>query len=145
MSAVPLAGAVPKRLFTPAEANSALDEVRPAAERIVALRARMTAHVSDQSRHITSIGSNGSGHAASDLRDAQAELEQLAAAVGDCLVELDAIGVSVKDLDTGLLDFPALRAGEEVELCWRVGEPEVAHWHRAGEGFPGRKPIDWGE
>jgi len=119
--------------------------VRPAAERIVALRARMTARVSDQSRLITSIGGNGSGHAASDLRDTQTELEQLAAAVGHCLAELDAIGVSVKDLDSGLLDFPGLRDGEEVELCWRVGEPRVAHWHRIGEGFPGRKPIDWGE
>jgi hypothetical protein len=136
---------VPKRVFTPAEANSALAEVRPVAERIVALRARMTARVSDQSRLITSIGGNGSGHAASDLRDAQAELEQLAASVGDCLAELDAIGVAVKDLDTGLLDFPALRDGEEIELCWRVGEADVAHWHRVGEGFPGRKPIDWGE
>jgi hypothetical protein len=140
-----LAGAVPKRLFTPAEANSALDEVRPVAERIVALRARMNARVSDQSHLITSIGGNGSGHAASDLRDARAELEQLAASVGTCLSELDALGVSVKDLDTGLLDFPALRDGEEVELCWRVGEPAVEHWHRVGEGFPGRKPIDWGE
>jgi hypothetical protein len=136
---------VPKRLFTPAEANSALSEVRPVAERIVALRARMTARVSDQSRLITSIGGNGSGHAASDLRDAQAELEQLAASVGACLAELDAIGVAVKDLDTELLDFPALRDGEEIELCWRVGEDDVAHWHRVGEGFPGRKPIDWGE
>ncbi len=136
---------MPKRLFTPAEANSALAEVRPVAERIVALRARMTALVSDQSRHVTAIGGNGSGHAASDLRDTQAELEQLAAEVGTCLTELDAIGVAVKDLDTGLLDFPALRAGEEVELCWRVGEPEVEHWHRVGEGFPGRKAIDWVE
>ena len=119
--------------------------MRPVAERIVALRARMTELVSAQSRLVTSIGGNGSGYAAGDLRDAQAELEQLATAVGDCLIELDAIGVSVKDLDSGLLDFPALREGEEVELCWRVGEAEVGHWHRVGEGFPGRKPIDWVE
>lgn len=136
---------MPKRLFTPAEANSALAQVRPVAERIVALRARMTALVSDQSRHVTAIGGNGSGHAASDLRDAQGELGRLATEVGNCLSELDGIGVAVKDLDSGLLDFPALRDGEEVELCWRVGEPAVAHWHRVGEGFPGRKPIDWVE
>ena len=119
--------------------------MRPVAERIVALRARMTELVSEQSHSITSIGGNGSGHAASDLRDVQTELAQLAAAVGNALNELDALGVSVKDLDTGLLDFPALRADEEVELCWRVGEPEVAHWHGNGEGFAGRKAIDWVE
>ena len=51
----------------------------------------------------------------------------------------------MKDLDVGLLDFPALRGDEEVELCWRVGEDAVENWHRIGEGFAGRKPIDWDE
>jgi hypothetical protein len=53
--------------------------------------------------------------------------------------------VVVKDLDLGLLDFPARREGEEVELCWHVGEEGVEYWHRVGEGYAGRKPIDWVE
>ena len=47
----------------------------------------------------------------------------------------------VKDLDTGLVDFPALHEGEEVLLCWQLGEDEVAHWHGVDEGFAGRKPL----
>ena len=50
----------------------------------------------------------------------------------------------VKDLDRGLVDFPALRDGEEVLLCWQVGEGEVAYWHGLEEGFAGRKPLDPG-
>ena len=57
--------------------------------------------------------------------------------------ELEELGVVVKDLDLGLLDFPALREGDEVELCWHVGEDSVEYWHRIGEGYAGRKPIDW--
>jgi hypothetical protein len=52
---------------------------------------------------------------------------------------------TVKDLDLGLLDFPAHHDGREVELCWHVGEESVGFWHEIGEGYAGRKPIDWGE
>ena len=145
MSSLPLDGAVPKRLFTPAEANSALVEVRPVAERLAGLRARMRELIDEQSRHVTAIGGNGGGYAASDLNTAQAELERLAGETGAAVAELESLGVVVKDLDSALLDFPALRHGEEVELCWRLGEPSVEHWHELGAGFAGRKPIDWVE
>jgi hypothetical protein len=140
-----LDGDVPKRLFTPAEANSALDQVRPAAERLVALRSRMRALVETQSKLVTAIGGNGGGYAATDLNEAQAELEQLAAAADACVAELEGVGVVVKDVDLGLLDFPAIRGGEEVELCWRAGEEAVEHWHEIDAGYRGRKPIDWDE
>jgi hypothetical protein len=60
----------------------------------------------------------------------------------DAMQELDAIGVQVKDIDKGLLDFPCLLDGEIVLLCWKLGEPEIAHWHTVESGFQGRKPID---
>jgi len=145
VSAVPLAGAVPKRLFTPREANSALDEVRPVAERLVALRARMRELSETQGENILAIGGNGVGYAASDLNVARAELEELAEQVANAVRELGALGVVVKDLDLGLLDFPGLRAGEEVELCWQVGEEAVEYWHPLEAGYRGRKPIDWDE
>ena len=78
MSAVPWAGAVPKRLFTPREANSALDEVRPVAERLVAVRARMRELAETQGESILAIGGNGVGYAATDLNSARTELEELA-------------------------------------------------------------------
>ena len=60
----------------------------------------------------------------------------------DSLSEINAIGVQVKDLDIGLLDFPCLVDGEIVLLCWKLGEPTITHWHGTEEGFAGRKPID---
>lgn len=51
-------------------------------------------------------------------------------------------GCLIKDLDIGLLDFPTLLRGEEVYLCWKVGEPEIGFWHRIDDGYRGRRPID---
>ena len=50
-------------------------------------------------------------------------------------------GALVKDLDEGLVDFPAQREGEEVLLCWRLGEDEISFWHGLEEGFSGRRPL----
>ena len=47
----------------------------------------------------------------------------------------------LKDPQMGLIDFPTLRDGELVELCWKLGEEKIGHWHRIGEGFAGRKPL----
>jgi hypothetical protein len=60
----------------------------------------------------------------------------------DSLQEIDAIGVQIKDLATGLLDFPCILEGETVLLCWKRGEPRIAFWHRMEDGFRGRQPID---
>lgn len=51
-------------------------------------------------------------------------------------------GVLVKDLDIGLVDFPCLMEGEEIYLCWKLGEDRIAFWHGTDEGFTGRKPLD---
>jgi hypothetical protein len=60
----------------------------------------------------------------------------------DALAEIDSIGVQVKDLDIGLLDFPCEVEGEIILLCWKLGETSITHWHGTQEGFAGRKPID---
>jgi hypothetical protein len=57
------------------------------------------------------------------------------------LEELGRLDIVVRDLDSGLIDFPALRDGEEVYLCWLVDEPAVAHWHAVEAGFMGRQPL----
>jgi len=72
----------------------------------------------------------------------RAEREKSIRRVKDALAEIDATGVQVKDLDIGLLDFPCKVDGEILLLCWKLGEPAIAHWHGASEGFAGRKPID---
>ncbi len=60
----------------------------------------------------------------------------------DAIAEIDSIGVQVKDLDIGLLDFPCAVEGRVVLLCWKMGETSITHWHGTDEGFAGRKPID---
>ncbi|MGA9712181.1 MAG: DUF2203 domain-containing protein [Candidatus Sulfotelmatobacter sp.] len=60
----------------------------------------------------------------------------------DALAEIDSIGVQVKDLDIGLLDFPCDVEGRILLLCWKMGEPSITHWHGTEDGFAGRKPID---
>lgn len=72
----------------------------------------------------------------------KAERERTIQRTKDALAEIDATGVQVKDLDIGLLDFPCNVDGEILLLCWKLGEPKIAHWHSTTEGFAGRKPID---
>jgi len=60
----------------------------------------------------------------------------------DAVEEIDAIGVQVKDLDVGLLDFPCQVDGEVVLLCWKMGENKITHWHTVESGFSGRQPLD---
>ncbi|HET9408537.1 MAG TPA: DUF2203 domain-containing protein [Candidatus Sulfotelmatobacter sp.] len=62
--------------------------------------------------------------------------------VRDAIAEIDAIGVQVKDLNIGLLDFPCEVDGQTILLCWKLGEAAITHWHGTDEGFAGRKPID---
>lgn len=98
-----------------------------------------------QGELVTAIGGNGGGYAATDLNAAQTELGSLADVALACVDKLEELGVVLKDLDLGLLDFPSEREGEEVLLCWHVGEDAVTSWHGLEEGYAGRKPIDWSE
>jgi hypothetical protein len=72
----------------------------------------------------------------------RAEMEQHLKQVRETIAEIDAIGVQVKDLDTGLLDFPFRLDDEVVLLCWRMGETAIEHWHTVESGFQGRQPVD---
>ncbi len=72
----------------------------------------------------------------------KAEREKALQNAKDALDEIAAIGVQVKDLDSGLLDFPCRVDDEIVLLCWKLGEPCIAYWHGMHEGFAGRKPVD---
>lgn len=73
------------------------------------------------------------------------EREQIAHQVQEALDRIQQTGCVVKDLDEGLVDFPTLRDGQEVYLCWKLGEERIAFWHGMEEGFAGRKPLDEAE
>ena len=72
----------------------------------------------------------------------RAEVEENLKQVQESIAEIDAIGVQVKDLDSGLLDFPCRIDGQVVLLCWRMGERTIEHWHTIEAGFQGRQPVD---
>jgi len=76
------------------------------------------------------------------VRRQRAALESHVQAAKDSVAEIDAIGVQVKDLDTGLLDFPCQIEGDIVLLCWKLGEGRIDYWHTVEAGFRGRQPID---
>ncbi len=70
------------------------------------------------------------------------EHDRLESQVKDAIEKIQNTGCVVKDLDSGLVDFPSIINNEEVYLCWRLGEDRIRFWHRQDEGFAGRKPID---
>jgi hypothetical protein len=129
------------RYFTPSEANELLAEVRPLAESLVEHRRRMRAAAERRARLTARIAGNGGDLDPQEPAELDEQFERESQAVARAADGLQRLGVLVKDLDRGLVDFPALHAGEEVLLCWQVGEDEVAHWHGVDEGFAGRKPL----
>ncbi len=71
----------------------------------------------------------------------KAERDKSVQHLKDTVEEITAMGVQVKDLDMGLLDFPCVVEGEVILLCWKLGEERIAHWHGLEEGYKGRKPV----
>jgi hypothetical protein len=136
---------VADRYFTPQEANEALAEVRPLAERVVEHRRRLLAANAKRAGLVAQIQGNGGGITPSDLSELEVEIDRHSGGLQRSVDRLHTLGVLVKDLDAGLVDFPSLRDGEEVLLCWRLGEDAVEHWHGVDEGFAGRKPLEPGE
>jgi hypothetical protein len=131
------------RFFTLSEAQSLLPEVEKQVRRAVSLKAVLQEAqgeiegVSDKVR--------ATGGALVDrrkLRDTIARRDAAALQLRDTLTALQERGCLVKDLDAGLLDFPTQLRGEEVYLCWKLGEATIAFWHGLNDGFGGRKPID---
>ena len=131
------------QFFTPDEANGALPVVRPLVERLVEER-RSYVELGAELEEVQSLVAGNGGSLdpgrVGELQEAVARAAaQLAAIVG----EINELGVQVKDLDRGLVDFPARHPedGATVLLCWELGEPDVAFWHGLEDGFAGRKPL----
>ena len=129
------------RHFTPEEANAELEQVRPLVEQLVAIRQEHTHALERQEELEGKIRGNGGGIPPAELASATAEVDGLARRLARVVDEVTSHGAQVKDLDTGLIDFPALHHGETVLLCWQLGEDEIAFWHRMDDGFEGRRPL----
>ena len=131
---------MPVRYFTPEEANELLHAVRPFAERMVAHRQALVVAQTKHAALVRAVSGNG-GLRPGELAGAESRVEREAAGLTRCAEAIQELGAVVKDLEDGLVDFPARRGEEEVYLCWRVGEGEVGFWHRVDEGFAGRRPL----
>jgi len=129
------------RHFTPEEANAALEQVRPLVEQMVARRRAHVEALERQEELEGRIRGNGGGIPPAELAEAAAEVDRQARLLTRAVDDIVELGVEVKDLDEGLVDFPALRGGETVLLCWQLGEDEIGYWHSPEDGFAGRRPL----
>ena len=130
-----------QRYFTADEANEALQDVRPLTEELVGHRRALVELQELQSSMTERIAGNGGNVDPRALQDLQERFEEEVAGIARCVARIHESGALVKDLDQGLVDFPARREGVDVLLCWRLGEDEISYWHGLDEGFSGRKPL----
>jgi hypothetical protein len=119
------------RRYTVEEANALLPELR---ERLALVRESRQALLRASTRISSAVATDGGGVEGRDWFEAQRTLRGEV----EWLAERD---VLLRDPETGLIDFPAERDGDEVFLCWRLGEDAVAWWHDVTTGFVGRKPL----
>ena len=130
-----------KKYFTVAEANAALPLTRAIVKDITELARDLRDRHERLSRlRPASKDSIGPDHQ-EELQQVMAEFERDTQRMRDYEKELKELGVELKDYYTGLLDFPCWMGDREVYLCWRLGEPDVSHWHELDAGFAGRQKI----
>jgi hypothetical protein len=120
------------------DANERLVALRPLLEQLRADRDRVAeVHRELQRGRET----NGSAEHAEQLADLEDEIRQIVRRMQTGVAQIDAWGVTLRDISTGLIDFPALVTGRPVWLCWRLGEDDIAWWHESNAGFDSRKPL----
>ncbi len=128
------------RLFTLAEANALLPQVRPLVEKVVECKKEVD-KLRKEFEALDASKAHGNGY---DMRREQItrRITDLMRQTREALEELYRTGCNLKDLDVGLLDFPAMRDGVVVNLCWKLGEEAIGFWHPLDSNFNGRRPIE---
>jgi hypothetical protein len=131
------------KLFSIEEANHLL----PRLEQALGALAEMSREVAALHREIEVLGAIAASGASTEnadlreLREKAARTEDLLGRLRDGLRGITAHGCILRDLEIGLVDFYTMAGGRVVCLCWRRGEPEIAHWHPVDQGFAGRRPL----
>lgn len=124
------------KYYTPQEANNLLEIVRPMVGELMGIGERIRARQPEIWAVVEKSAGNGGNPELSRLLPDFDRLDAL-------LHRLQDMGIEVKDLTTGLIDFPALKDGREIYLCWKYNEGLIQFWHEVEAGFAGRQPIDW--
>jgi hypothetical protein len=127
------------RRFTPEQATQMLPLVRRIVEDIVVAVGRWRQRVGEFELLTAAVTTAKPDPRALEL---EREASAIAAEIDRFVRELTALGIELKDYETGLIDFPAERDGRPVYLCWRLGEPSVQFWHEIDAGFAGRRPLE---
>jgi hypothetical protein len=131
-----------KKYFTVTQANQTLPLVRAIVRDITALAHELRDRHERLARlHPTERGGRSEAHQ-EELLQAQSEFERGQEHMEELEHELRKLGIELKDYFIGLIDFPCWMNGHEVYLCWRLGEPEVGHWHEIDAGFAGRQKLE---
>jgi hypothetical protein len=130
-----------KRYFTVAEANSTLPLARAIVQDIAALVRDLRQRHERLSRLRPNDRLKLGAEYEEEVQQVTAEFERDQERMAEYVKELTDLGIELKDYDTGLIDFLCRFEGREVYLCWRLGEPEVSHWHELDGGFAGRREI----
>ncbi len=120
--------------FTLQEANEALNIIRPLMDEVQMIRQKILENQPEAWPAIEKSAGNGGNRALSNLVQDFEKLDALVHQIQDT-------GAQIKDINTGLLDFSALKNGREVYLCWQHGEDDIQYWHEIEAGFTGRQPI----
>ncbi|MFQ3610020.1 MAG: DUF2203 domain-containing protein [Fimbriimonadales bacterium] len=123
-----------QRYFTVAEANALLPELRTKLLRLQAMMARLREEYQERADELLK-------HALTNGKQIHWEPSTVAQEVHKAVDEIHKMGILLKDLDEGIVDFPHLREGREVMLCWRIGEDRVNYYHELDAGFRNRKPL----
>ena len=123
-----------EKYFTVDEANALLPELRKRLQSIQTLRESIPASYRKAAPVLRLVRWDSGGREAADYTAQVWHLTRH-------LRRLQEMGIQLKDLDRGLVDFPAWRADQEVLLCWHLGEDEVGHWHDLESGYAGRQPL----
>lgn len=127
------------RYYSIDQANERLGEVRPLLERLRADRDAIALAQQDQQLR---AATNGSADHASEVAATDARIRTLATRMRAAVTQLVEWDVELRDIGTGLIDFPALANGRPIWLCWRLGEPQdIQWWHELDAGFTGRQPL----
>ncbi len=127
--------------FSVPEANAMLPRIAPILEQVQEWRREMALLRSRVDEITPQPRRNGHANKAAELLHDGRRLREFRDRINAAIEQVVGMGVEVKDLDTGLVDFPSMREGREIYLCWRLGEQSVDHWHEVDAGFQGRHPL----
>ncbi len=130
-----------RRLFTLEEANRLVPRLESIFRRLGPIRDQLAELQSRLSALQRQHRGNGVSSSPGDISRVQSELNRISQDVQDAINEIAEQGIIVRDVSSGLVDFPSVREGREVYLCWISGEERIEYWHETDRGFADRQPL----